>query len=59
MENLSLVGSSQSQENRVQSMKSSYGMGNVGNLMNNMVHHHGAGSNSQQLNSSKFKRYSL
>ena len=37
----------------------SYGMVNTGNLMNNMVHHHGTGSNSQQLNSSKFKRYSL
>ncbi len=38
---------------------SSYGLGNVGNLINNMVNHHGTGSNSQQLNSSKFKRYSL
>ena len=35
----------------------SYGMVNTGNLMNNMVHHHGTGSNSQQLNSSKFKRW--
>jgi hypothetical protein len=36
-----------------------YGMSNAGSLMNNMVHHHGGASNSQQLNSSKFKRYSL